>query len=195
MTNVHSPWQCAMELFLIPLIFGFIFAGASAFTTVYSRRFGERGGTIVTAILRNLLGIPLLVLGYVWAWWIPSQWIFTSNTVLTTLGWILIVVGALPLIVGHLYVGMRSHFPSVKDTLVRHGLYAHIRHPIYAGVLLLLPGLVLLRPTLSVLIASAAAVIWVFIQARLEEIDLVQRIPEYKEYMREVPRFIPRWRR
>ena len=54
-----------MELFLIPLIFGFVFAGASAFTTVYSRRFGERGGTIITAILRNLLGIPLWIIGYV----------------------------------------------------------------------------------------------------------------------------------
>lgn len=29
-------------------------------------------------------------------------------------------------------------------------------------------------------------------QARLEEIDLIQRIPEYREYMRDVPRFIPR---
>ncbi|MBI1794606.1 MAG: hypothetical protein HYR70_10485 [Chloroflexi bacterium] len=192
MTTVHSPWQCAMELFLIPLIFGFIFTGASAFTTVYSRRFGERGGTIVTAILRNLLGIPLGVIGYVWAWMIPSQWVFTSNTILTTLGWVLIVAGAVPLLVGHLYVQMRSHFPSVKDTLVRHGLYAWVRHPIYAGLLLVLAGLILLRPTLTVLIASVAAVIWVFVQARLEEIDLVQRIPEYRDYMREVPRFIPR---
>mgnify|MGYP002336132233 CR=1 FL=1 len=184
-----------MELFPIPLIFGFIFAGASAFTTAYSRRFGERGGTIVTAILRNLLGIPLGVIGYVWAWMIPSQSVFTSNTILTTLGWILIVVGAVPLLVGHLYVQMRSHFPSVKDTLVRHGLYAYVRHPIYAGVLLVLPGLVFLRPTLTVLFASIATVIWVLIQARLEEIDLVQRIPEYEDYMREVPRFIPRRRR
>jgi len=33
------------------------------------------------------------------------------------------------------------------------------------------------------------------IQARLEEVDLVQRLPayrEYREYMEEVPRFIPR---
>lgn len=154
-----------MELFLIPLIFGFVFAGASAFTTVYSRRFGERGGTIITAILRNLLGIPLWIIGYVWAWLIPSQWAFTSNTILITLGWILVIVGAVPLLVGHLYVGMRSHFPWVKDTLVRHGFYAYLRHPIYAGVLLVLPGLVLLCPTLTVLIASATVMVWVFIQA------------------------------
>ena len=184
-----------MELFLIPLIVGFIFAGASAFTAVYSRHFGERGGTIITAILRNLLGIPLWIIGYAWAWLIPSQWVFTSNTVLTTLGWILILAGTTPVIVGHVYVGMRSHFPSVTDTLVRHGLYAYVRHPIYAGALLVFPGLVLLRPSLTVLIASVAAAIWVFIQARLEEIDLLQRIPEYREYMRDVPRFLPRRQR
>ena len=166
-----------MELFLIPLIFGFVFAGASAFTAAYSRRFGERGGTIITAILRNLLGIPLWIIGYVWAWLIPSQWVFASNTFLTTLGWILILAGTTPVIIGHLYVGMRSHFPSVKDTLVRPGFYAYVRHPIYAGVLLVLPGLVFLHPTLTVLIASATAMVWVFIQARLEEIDLIQRIP------------------
>jgi hypothetical protein len=30
------------------------------------------------------------------------------------------------------------------------------------------------------------------IQARLEEVDLVQRLPAYREYMEEVPRLIPR---
>jgi len=184
-----------MYLFLFPLIVGFVFAGASAFTATYSRRFGERGGTIITAILRNLLGIPLWLIGYAWAWMIPSQWVFPPNLFLAIFGWILVVSGVVPLLVGHLYVGMRSHFPSVKDTLVRHGLYACVRHPIYAGALLIFPGLVLLRPTLTVLIASVAAMTWVFVQARLEEIDLLQRLPEYREYMLEVPRFIPRWRR
>lgn len=50
-------------------------------------------------------------------------------------------------------------------------------------------------PTLTVLIASTAAMIWFFIQARLEEMNLVQRIPEYKDYIRQMPRFIPRLRR
>ena len=30
------------------------------------------------------------------------------------------------------------------------------------------------------------------LQARLEELDLVARLPAYKEYMREVPRFVPK---
>ena len=42
------------------------------------------------------------------------------------------------------------------------------------------------------LLACALGFVWLIIQARLEEIDLVQRLPAYKEYMKEVPRFFPR---
>lgn len=184
-----------MYLFLIPLLVGLVFAGASAFTTAYSRRLGDRGGTIITALLRNVLGIPLWVVGYIWAWLTPSPLLFTPNAFSSTLGWILIAAGSLPVIAGHVYVGMRSHLPSVRDMLVRHGLYAYVRHPIYAGGLIVLPGAVLIQPSLTVLVASAIVYVWLFAQARLEEIDLVQRLPEYRDYMREVPRFIPRLRR
>ncbi len=87
------------------------------------------------------------------------------------------------------------HLPSARDTVVQHGLYAYTRHPIYAGGAIVMPGLVLIRPRLTVLVASSLAFVWFFLWARLEEIDLVQRIPEYREYLCEVPRFIPSWRR
>ena len=181
-----------MYLFLIPLLVGLIFAEASAFTAAYSRRFGERGGQIVTAVLRNVFGIPLWVTGYLWAWFTPAPWIFRPSPFPVALGWILVIVGIVPVLIGHVYVGMRSHLPSVRDTLVQHGIYACVRHPIYAGGLAVMPGLVLIRPSFTVLLASALLFVWLFVQARLEEIDLVHRIPEYRDYMRQVPRFIPR---
>ncbi len=151
-----------MFLFLIPLLTGFVLAGASAFTAAYSRRFGERGGQVVTAVLRNLLGIPLWLIGYIWAWVIPSPFVLAPSVLFPALGWILVIAGAIPVAVGHIYVGMRSHLPSVRDTLVRHGLCAYVRHPIYAGGLVVMPGLVLIRPTLTVLAASALIVAWLF---------------------------------
>jgi protein-S-isoprenylcysteine O-methyltransferase Ste14 len=63
--------------------------------------------------------------------------------------------------------------PSTRDTLVHHGLYAHIRHPIYAGLLLEFVGLVLVRPTQAVALAGAIGAGWVHLQARLEELDLL----------------------
>jgi protein-S-isoprenylcysteine O-methyltransferase Ste14 len=184
-----------MYLFLFPLLLGFALAGASAFTAAYSRRFGETGGLMVTAVLRNLLGIPLWLIGYFWAWVIPSPWLSTPSPFAAAVGWLLVIVGLVPVIMGHFYVGMRSHLPSVRDRLVRRGLYAYVRHPIYAGVLVMLPGAVLIRPSLTVPAASAIVFAWLFVQARLDEIDLVQRLPAYQDYMREVPRFIPRFRR
>jgi protein-S-isoprenylcysteine O-methyltransferase Ste14 len=79
--------------------------------------------------------------------------------------------------------------PSVRDTLVRHGLYARVRHPIYSGMMLVFVGLALLRPTATVVVACALGFRWLMVQARLEELDLVQRLPAYREYMEQVPRF------
>ena len=74
------------------------------------------------------------------------------------------------------------------------GLYTYIRHPLYSGMILELTGLFLWVPTLSVLVAYILGVVWVMLQARLEEMDLVERLPTYKDYMQRVPRFMPRIR-
>jgi protein-S-isoprenylcysteine O-methyltransferase Ste14 len=78
---------------------------------------------------------------------------------------------------------------------VRDGLYGQLRHPIYAGGLLIFIGLALLKPTLTVALACMLGFGWLVIQARLEEADLIQRLPAYHEYMRHVPGFVPRLRR
>ncbi len=184
-----------MYSFLVPLVLGFAIAGMSAFTAVLSRRFGERGGQMATVILRNLVAIPLWVAGYVLAWRAPAPWLFAPSAAVGILGWLLVVAGSVPLVWGHLQLGWRTHMPSVRDTLVRTGLYGWVRHPIYAGSLLIIPGLALVRPTSTVAAASAVSLAWAIVQARLEELDLVQRLPAYRQYMTEVPRFLPRLRR
>ncbi|MBI3610503.1 MAG: isoprenylcysteine carboxylmethyltransferase family protein [Nitrospirae bacterium] len=181
-----------MCLFLIPLALGFALTGASAFTAAYSRRWGEWGGRMATSILRNLLGIPLSFIGFILAWLAPAPFLFNPGRMIPVIGWFLIVVGSIPVIWGHLVLGWRTHMPSVRDTLVRHGLYAYVRHPIYAGGLLIMVGLVLLRPTSAFALACVLWLAFFIVQARLEEIDLVQRLPAYREYMEQVPRFIPR---
>lgn len=78
---------------------------------------------------------------------------------------------------------------------MRDGLYGQLRHPIYAGGLLEFVGLALLKPTSTIVLACALGFIWLIIEARLEEIDLVLRLPAYRQYMKEVPRFIPQLQR
>ena len=185
-----------MFVFLIPLTLGFVLAGASAFTAAYSRWWGEAGGRIATSILRNFLGIPLWLLVFFLAWIQPAAPFFSPSVMSFVLGWSLILVGSIPVLWGHVQLGWRTHMPSVRDTLVRHGLYAHVRHPIYSGGILILIGLALLKPTLAVALASVLAALFLVVQAFLEEIDLLQRLPAYREFMEQVPRFFPRhWAR
>lgn len=82
--------------------------------------------------------------------------------------------------------------PSVRDTLVRQGLYAYVRHPIYSGGFAIVAGFAMIMPTSAFVTACVLCFIWLIIQARLEEIDLKQRMPDYQEYMKQAPRFIPR---
>lgn len=98
----------------------------------------------------------------------------------------------MPVIWGHLMLGWRTHMPSARDTLVRSGLYAYVRHPIYSGIMLVFAGMALVRSTTTVVLACILGIGAFVIQARLEEIDLLQRLPAYREYMEQVPRFIPR---
>lgn len=192
--SVVSLGMTGMGKAIFLIITGFILVGASAFTALYSRWWGEKGGRMATVILRNLIGIPLWVSGFVLAWLEPSQFLFNPKTTYKLIGVFLIISGSLPVIQGHIELGWRTHMPSVKDTLVRNGLYAYVRHPIYSGGFFILIGLALIRPTLPFATACVLGLVWLAIQARLEEIDLKARMPDYKEYMKQVPRFIPsRW--
>jgi len=192
--NTRQQRRTNVSAFLIPLLAGFGFDAASAFTAAYCRRWGARRGQLVTAILRNVLGIPLWVIGLGFAVRAPSPALFTPDLHLLTAAWLLLALGSAVQMMALVVLRRRAAAPSTRDTLARHGLYAHLRHPIYAGLLLEFPALVLVKPTQTVAIACALGVAWVFLQAKLEELDLLQRLPPYREYMAEVPRFLPRLR-
>jgi protein-S-isoprenylcysteine O-methyltransferase Ste14 len=182
-----------MYLFLLPLLLGFASDWASAFTTAYSRRWGERRGQMITFLLRMVSGIPLWFIGLVVAIWTPAADLLRPGLVGAALGWILVLGGCAPMILGLLALRFSAALPAASDALVDHGIYAHIRHPIYAGMLLEFFGLALLSPKPTAILACALGLLWAYVQARLEELDLVQRIPAYRAYMQRVPRFVPRF--
>jgi protein-S-isoprenylcysteine O-methyltransferase Ste14 len=178
--------------FVVPLLVGFGFNLASAFTSYYSRRWGERGGSRVTFALRVVLGMPLWILGLALAMRAQSNLLFGPSSSLEGLAWAGIVAGTLPMLLGLRELGGTAALPSVGDTLMERGIYGLVRHPIYAGMLLEFLGMALLRPTLAVLLACGLGLAWVVVQARLEEEDLLDRLPQYAAYRRRVPPFFPR---
>jgi len=111
------------------------------------------------------------------------------------IGLLAILAGGLIILITLVAIRSSSAAPSMRDRLVRNGLYAHVRHPIHSGAFLEFAGLFLLRPTQPIAVACVLGVIWVLVQTKLEEYDLLQRLPNYREYMSQVPRFLPRFRR
>jgi protein-S-isoprenylcysteine O-methyltransferase Ste14 len=183
-----------MYLFLFPLLLGFIFNSASSFTTFFSSRLGEQHGELVCILLRDVLGIPVWVIGYAMAAMATSPYLIPSTLICSTFAWLLILVGSMVIISGLVSLRWKAAAPSVKDTLVASGIYTHIRHPLYSGMLLQLLGLALWLPQRSVLVACMIGILWVMLQARLEEFDLLQRLPAYRDYMQRVPRFVPKFK-
>jgi protein-S-isoprenylcysteine O-methyltransferase Ste14 len=79
--------------------------------------------------------------------------------------------------------------PLPGAPLVTSGAYAHVRHPIYAGLVLGLTGYALVWSnwTMALLVGLLA---WAYFngKAKAEERRLLQRYPAYEAYMRHVPR-------
>lgn len=147
-----------------------------------------------TVLLRDVLGIPIWAIGYVLAVRTPSPSLFVATIVTQAAGWLMITAGGAMILVALATIQLRAAKPSVRDTLVQSGIYAHMRHPIHTGTFLEFMGLFLIVPTLPVALACAIGVTWVLVQTRLEEIDLIQRLPNYRDYMNAVPRYLPRFR-
>jgi len=142
-------------------------------------------------------------------------WVFVQFVLLAAYGVALAVgasaswgawrwAGALPFLLGA-WVGiaaLRMHGrkltplpePNPALGLLRSGVYAVIRHPMYAGLLLCAFGLaILLQKPLGVAMAVALTVFF-NLKAREEERRLLRCYPEYADYQRTTGRFLPRWR-
>jgi protein-S-isoprenylcysteine O-methyltransferase Ste14 len=180
-----------MPGFLIPLIAGFASHLASAFTTSFSEKWGKRTGTFITILLRDIFGIPLWAYGYVMAIQSDSYLLYPSSSFSTTAGWLTVGCGSIIIIIALLSIRTKAAAPTTDDTLVKKGIYSLVRHPIHSGTFLEFAGLLILWPTINVAIAFLAGTLWIYFQSRLEEKDLLKRIPDYGEYMKRVKRFFP----
>lgn len=83
---------------------------------------------------------------------------------------------------------------QAKGELVTDGIYAHVRHPQYLGLFLLIVSLLIQWPTiLSVLMAPVLFVVYGRL-ARREEGELETLFGEvYRDYKARVPAFLPRF--
>ena len=82
--------------------------------------------------------------------------------------------------------------PRAGGTLVTSGIYARLRHPLYASLMALGLAWALLWSSLPALGIAAALCVFLHAKARHEEEHLCQVFLDYPEYRRRVPRYLPR---
>lgn len=133
-----------------------------------------------------------------------ALWFFRHSLLAATPSpWLAIAVGfALITVEGYLFVRVERELGSQR--LVGHaeltgtgemfsgGLYAHVRHPRYAGMFCAVLGATLLAGTRSLWIVVLFWWPFALLAIRLEEKELSARFgPGYESYRKRVPAFLP----
>ena len=110
------------------------------------------------------------------------------------IGVVLCALGAVFGIAGARALGRsRTAFPEPRETatLVRHGIYARVRHPLYTSVMLLSLGWGLIWGSWPACIVALLIAVFLNVKAKREEIWLREKFPDYSAYQKQARRFFP----
>jgi protein-S-isoprenylcysteine O-methyltransferase Ste14 len=152
-------------------------------------RFATPGLAVLIAALLHLAYLPGPAIPAVW-WRAP---LVAAGAVLVILGaalWVRSVLAFGADNAALLYV----YYPA-EGHLIDEGIYAVLRHPIYAGILYGGIGLGLIHANWFSLVVVVLLPLGFIGWTRLvEEKELIERVPAYADYRRRVPAFLPRLR-
>lgn len=103
-----------------------------------------------------------------------------------------LTLGALFIIAGLVIRGVASGYLNKNEQLATAGPYAHTRNPLYVGSLVMAVGFTVAARSLWIALILIAMFVGIYLPViRAEETYLAQHFPEFAEYARQVPRFIP----
>lgn len=114
-------------------------------------------------------------------------------------GWVLILWGTC--LIDHFEMfGLRQAWTAyqggtyLEPGFQTPGAYRHVRHPIHAGWLIVLWATPMM--TVTHLLLAIGMTVYIFVGTRFEEKSLAERFPDYRQYARKVPMYLPSiWRR
>ena len=92
------------------------------------------------------------------------------------------------------WTGMKIVFGTIREKphVIRQGVFSVIRHPIYLSEVLLYFGLFMLHTSLASIVVIVIVFAFLHYISRYEEKVLLQRFgDEYRQYMKDVPMYLP----
>jgi len=146
-------------------------------TLVKAAKVGILLGILVQTMLPDILPLSS-----------DPQGLRIAGAILYTAGLAIAIAGRVQL--GDNWLDIETAGVKQRQTVVSRGIYRFIRHPIYAGDLLLLAGLELALNSWLILFVALLTPV-VLRQAIREEQMLVSTLPGYNSYCRRTKRFIP----
>jgi protein-S-isoprenylcysteine O-methyltransferase Ste14 len=186
------------------LFFMVVYSVVLLFIPFYKKMDKKPAGTyfaFVIAFAIEMHGIPFSM--YVISWIIGKnlpEGILWGHTLISSIGFwgMYINIGcaivALSLILNGWYNIYKKYWSKEtgKGSLVKIGVYRYIRHPQYAGLLLLSLGMMAEWATLPMLILFPVIVVMYVRLAKREEKDMLKEFGvQYEVYMKETKMFIP----
>lgn len=109
--------------------------------------------------------------------------------------WLSLTAGTVVLLPGLLLRTLASGHVRKNAVLTTTGPYAYTRNPLYLGSMIIGVGFTVASQSLWVLIALGVMFVLIYVPVvRSEEAYLRTNFPEYGDYARRVPRFLPRLR-
>jgi protein-S-isoprenylcysteine O-methyltransferase Ste14 len=108
----------------------------------------------------------------------PQAW----QTSLVTAGLALIIIGPFFSLWSLFYLGRSFGVYVALRKVVLRGPYRWVRHPMYLGWVFICAGVAIANFSIAYFLLTAIHVLLLLYRARLEEKELAERSPEYREY-------------
>ena len=130
--------------------------------------------------------------------YIPHEILMNQSAFTTYLGYLFASFGTIVVVKASKQISMSSFLglnPSVEfstEKLVVQGWYAYVRHPLYAGLMLIFGGYFLISGSYSAVVHLGFLLIYLPIGIYFEEQNLISVYgDQYRGYRKKVPAIIP----
>ena len=187
--DVRLLWGVKLTVWIIEtaIYFGYIASYASR-----ARVVSIASGVLEVGFPLLVAGIPVLIflMPYSLPHWLPVSSTQHLTFYLIIMG--LVIFGGIINLIGLITLRRAFTIMSEARTLITHGIYRYVRHPLYSGHIIMFFGSMLLRLSLATVLLYMLFLAGQVFRAHIEERKLEQAFAEFVNYRNRTGMFIPK---